>query len=275
MDYQRAGAKLHETFIRPLGSFPEAHRLTIVPHGALHYIPWSALPVGGQYLLDRFAIRTLPAAGVLPLLAAGRDGKGMLMLGNPDLGDPALDLPGAQREVESIHQERQDAVVRVRRAASESAIKREAADYAILHVASHGVFDSARPLGSALLLAGDDFEDGRLTVSELYALKLHTGLVTLSACETGLGAIAGGDDVVGLTRGLFFAGTASVIASLWQVDDNATSELMVALYQGDAEDWAVRLQSAQRSVRDRGHDHPYYWAAFQLSGRWGAAVPRQ
>lgn len=154
----------------------------------------------------------------------------------------------------------------VRSDATESFVKASGGRYRMLHFATHGVFDPANPLGSSLLLAKDKDNDGRLTVAELYRLHLDADLVTLSACETALGSVAGGDDVVGFTRGLLYAGADSIVSSLWKVDDQSTRDLMVAFYSNlGGMDKAEALRQAQLTVR-RAHPHPYFWAAFMLTG---------
>jgi CHAT domain-containing protein len=133
-------------------------------------------------------------------------------------------------------------------------------------VASHGEFDSANPLSSALLLAAPTREQGRLTVSDLYQLGLNAEIVTLSACETGLGRVASGDDVVSLTRGFLYAGTSTVLASLWQVDDDSTTYLMTRFYHhlhNNIRGEALRL--AQLDTRAR-YPHPFFWAPFYMTG---------
>ena len=118
---------------------------------------------------------------------------------------------------------------------------------------------------SSLLLAKDDSNDGHLTVSEIYDLDLNADLVTLSACETGLGKINNGDDVIGLNRGFLYAGANTIISSLWQVSDAATADLMQRFYQSNGKDKRAALHSAQLSVK-KIYPHPYYWAAFQMTG---------
>jgi CHAT domain-containing protein len=98
-------------------------------------------------------------------------------------------------------------------------------------------------------------------------MSLDADLVTLSACETGLGKVNNGDDVVGLTRGFLYAGSRSIISSLWSVDDKSTAVLMTAFYQNLlAADKREALRQAQIKVRG-AHPHPFFWAAFQLTGR--------
>jgi len=122
-------------------------------------------------------------------------------------------------------------------------------------------------LSSGLYLAKDAKNDGVLTVGELYSMNLDADLVTLSACETGLGKVANGDDVVGLTRGFLYAGSRSIVASLWSVDDQATATLMKAFYENlSNQNKQEALRLAQLKTR-KTFPHPFYWAAFQLTGR--------
>ena len=118
----------------------------------------------------------------------------------------------------------------------------------------------------AIALSKDDTSDGRLKVGKLYSMRLDADLVTLSACETGLGKVANGDDVVGLTRGFLYAGASTIVASLWKVDDQATAQLMNQFYQRlKSGDKREALRQAQLET-SRQFSHPYFWAAFQLTG---------
>jgi CHAT domain-containing protein len=261
--------KLYDALVRPLdASLRQSQRLLVVPHGALHYLPFSALNDGQKYLFERYALRSLPSASVLKYLRTGQPGQArqMLVLGNPDLGDSKFDLPSAQVEAEKIAGRAPQGKLLLRRQATETALKTGAAGFSMLHIASHGIFNTKRPLDSALLLAKDDANDGKLTVGELYSMRLNADLVTLSACETGLGQVNTGDDVVGLTRGFLYAGASSVVASLWQVDDEATSQLMIRFYAELAsKPKAEALRAAQLEVM-KSYPHPYFWSAFYLTG---------
>jgi CHAT domain-containing protein len=177
-----------------------------------------------------------------------------------------MDLRFAQDEALAIVQTVPQSRALLRREASESALRQFSAGFSYLHFATHGEFNADAPLQSALLLAKDERSDGLLTVNKLYSLRLNADLVTLSACETGLGKIASGDDVVGLTRGFLYAGASTVVASLWKVDDQATAVLMTRFYDelkgGDRRE---ALRAAQLATREK-HPHPFFWAAFQLTG---------
>jgi CHAT domain-containing protein len=144
----------------------------------------------------------------------------------------------------------------------------------MLHIACHGVFDSKNPEFSTLFLAhqGDDDGDGRLEMHEIFGLNLdNCSLITLSACESALGGISGGDEIIGLNRAFIYAGSPRVISTLWEVDDLGTAVLMKKFYRhiraGLSPSEALRL--AQQHVRRRIHSHPAYWAAFILTGEPG------
>ncbi|MBI1191416.1 MAG: CHAT domain-containing protein [Tepidisphaera sp.] len=261
---------LYRRLIAPVHDLIRGKSLIIVPHGPLHYLPFAALHDGKSFLIDEFRYRVLPSASVLTLLRSrGGDGQpiSLLALGNPDLGDPQSALPGAEREVEALAQLEPASRVALRGKASETLLKRFGDQAKYLHIASHGQFNAAHPLASRLLLAPDAENDGNLTVGELYDLHLDADLVVLSACQTGLGDVQSGDDVIGLTRGFLYAGASNIIASLWFIDDRATSMLMANLYAHlDTTDKETALRDAQRYIKDHYDAHPYYWAAFQLTG---------
>jgi CHAT domain-containing protein len=154
----------------------------------------------------------------------------------------------------------------LRKEATEEALRTHSSGYNYIHFATHGQFSPDAPLQSALLLSPDSHSNGMLTVDKLYSMQLGANLVTLSACETGLSKVANGDDLVGLTRGFLYAGASSIVASLWKVDDLATSYLMIRFYKGmQKTDKRDALRKAQLETR-RKYPHPYYWASFQLTG---------
>jgi CHAT domain-containing protein len=156
----------------------------------------------------------------------------------------------------------------------------------ILHIASHGFFlrdahvDAQHPLlRSGLALAGanlrrDPHEDGILTALEASGLNLWgTKLVTLSACDTGVGEVRNGEGVYGLRRAFVLAGAETVVMSLWSVSDAAARETMVAYYGGLRAGLGRRdaLRQAKLAMLKRpGRQHPFYWAGFIQSGEWGS-----
>lgn len=263
------GRPLFDRLIRPLAGDIRGSKLTISPHGVLHYLPFVALSDGDGYLLDQYSIRSIPSAGTLAFIKTDRPNKTgkLLALGNPDLGDARFDLPNAQIEAVNVAALFPESRALVRADASKTAIKALGNGFSILHFATHGKFNADDPLRSGLYLATGNEPDGVLTVSDLYTLRWDVDLVALSACETGLGKVASGDDVIGLTRGFLYAGARSIVASLWEVDDAATEQLMVGFYRNLAtHDKREALRLAQIETRAT-HPHPMYWAAFQIVGR--------
>ncbi len=258
---------LYDRLFRPVSGQVEGERLAIVAHGPLHYLPFNALHDGQRFLIDRHALRLLPSASVLKYVraqAVAKPGE-ILALGNPDLGNPSMDLANAQAEAIAVAKGRQSKVL-LGKEANEAAVRQHGGGFRYIHFATHGLFNPEAPLKSALLLARDAGSDGLLTVDKVYSMRLDADLVTLSACETGLGKIASGDDVVGLSRGFLYAGSRSIVASLWKVDDLATSRLMQRFYdhleRGNKRD---ALRQAQRETM-KEYPHPFFWAAFQLTG---------
>ena len=144
------------------------------------------------------------------------------------------------------------------------------------HFATHGYLDAERPALSALVLSQIDAQhrpvDGFLRVNDIYNSRLSADLVSLSACQTGLGKEIRGEGLMGLTRAFFYAGVPRVVVSLWNVNDRATAALMAAFYdrmlrRGERPSQALR--EAQLELRKQKRwAAPYYWAAFVQQGEW-------
>jgi len=265
---QRHAGALYERLVAPVRPHIRYDRLLIVPHDVLHYLPFAALRTPeGRWLVEGYTLATLPSASVLKYLAGKGKGRGdrPLIVGNPDVG-PGLALPWAEREARVIGELYPSATVLVRRDATEAAAKALSGAAGLLHFATHGELRERDPLSSALLLTPDGQEDGRLEVREIFRLDLNARLVVLSACETGLGKLSKGDELVGLQRAFLYAGTPAVITSLWKVEDRATYELMREFHgQLKARGAAEALRHAQRATM-KEFPHPFFWAAFGLTG---------
>ena len=196
------------------------------------------------------------------------------------LGDPTgANLPAAKAEVQAIARLFPGSSALTGAEASKSAILLPASrEKRILHLAAHGVLNSARPDQSFIQLSPsktDDgkTDDGKLRVGEIYGLDLsRVDLVTLSACQTALGeGEPDGSEISSLAQSFSSAGTPSVIASLWNVEDKSTARLMESFYGGlaDGKPKGIALQNAQITLlRDVKTRHPLYWAPFELLGDW-------
>lgn len=283
---------LYQTLVAPIADKLTKPRLYVVPHGPLHYIPFQALHDGKRFLLERFTISYLPSATVLKFLKE-KPGQplgtvGPLVLANPDLGDPRYDLPSADREATLIRDFYPAAQVYARHDATKRRAKDLAGTYGLLHFATHGSFAVENPLEAALILAKGDEPDGRLTAREIFGLRLHANLVVLSACNTGLTKVSTGDELVGLSRAFMTAGSANLVASLWEVADDSTALLMGEFYKNlktmpkaealrqaqltlmRAEIPLSGVRGIQVSPTQAGQtiraSHPYFWAPFILIG---------
>jgi CHAT domain-containing protein len=134
-----------------------------------------------------------------------------------------------------------------------------------VHIAAHGYFRQDNPMFSSIRLG-----KSQLTLFDLYRLRLPAELVVLSGCGTGLNVVVGGDETIGLIRGLLYAGASSVVVSLWDVNDRSTAAFMRELYAGLTETpgaAASAMRRAMFAVREE-YPHPYHWAAFTLTGRF-------
>ncbi len=166
----------------------------------------------------------------------------------------------------------------LRRDATEDRLKAEPlTDYRIIHFATHGLIDDKKPARSSIILAldRDPAEDGFLQMREIFNLRMNADLVTLSACQTGLGQFIRGEGIEGLSRAFFYAGASSVLISLWAVNDEATYQLMERFYRHlkESEAPANALRRAKLEMIDSGVlSHPYYWAGFIVSGKSDAVI---
>jgi len=183
-------------------------------------------------------------------------------------------LPGTQREVEALQGVFPDAAVYTGSQAQAETARQQAGRYRYLHFATHGFFNDADPLLSAIVLAQPppgSTDTGFLTARDLFGWTLNADLVTLSACNTARGGLQSGEGVIGMTWALFVAGAPSQVVAQWSVDDESTAALMQQFYgnlkSGQAKGRA--LQAAASSLRqEKQRRHPYYWAPFILMGDW-------
>jgi CHAT domain-containing protein/Tfp pilus assembly protein PilF len=274
--YAATAEELYKKLILPVEKDIITHKLIIIPHGGLHKLPFCSLSDGKQCLIDKYSITVLPAASVAQYLEqkGSKDKNQFFALSNPATAY-APPLMYAEAEVKAIGKLFKEKQVYERAAATKAAAIDNSVGANILHFACHGEFNDMQPMQSGLLLAPDPKgeNDGVLQVHEIFGMNLSgANLVTLSACETALGKIQGGDDLVGLSRGFIYAGTPSLLATLWAVDDRATGELMESFY----ENWQKKgmskpeaLRQAQQLLRQKPeYSDPFYWAGFEMIGDW-------
>ncbi|MFH1488576.1 MAG: CHAT domain-containing tetratricopeptide repeat protein [Pseudomonadota bacterium] len=265
------GSAISGHLIRPiLDKISGAGTLFIIPSGALHYVPFSSLPISkDRFLVQDYSITVLPNASSLFFLdkKVTQDKESVFAMGNPERGSPDLALEFAEQEVKSISKDFARRTLLTGKDATESTIKgQNLVDTGIVHIAAHGRYNAGQPLKSALLLAADQQNDGNLETFEIFSLNMNPRLVILSACQSGVGKLEGGDEVQSLNRAFMYAGAGGVIASLWKVADQSTFTLMEYFYD------ALRTRPAAEALRDAqvklmgAYPSPYHWAAFYLTG---------
>jgi CHAT domain-containing protein/tetratricopeptide (TPR) repeat protein len=247
--------RLMAPFIREIGS---AH-IVVVPHGPLHFLPFHAFYDGQKYLIDEHEFSYAPSASVMKYCFERGEiaSKSPLLVGVPDENAPLI-----REEISRLNQLFPDARVLYDAEATRAALIDDSKASSFLHIATHATFRHDNPMFSSFKLA-----DGWFTALDLFSIVCETNLVTLSGCQSGMGEVTGGDDLLGFMRGFLYAGARSLLLSLWNVNDESTTALMAHFYRewqkGAAKSSALR--SAMLSVREE-HPHPFYWAPFLLVG---------
>ena len=272
------GDQIGQLLLAPLGIAP-GKRVVIVPHGPLHYLPFQALRLDGQYLIERNPISIAPSISIAARLAQRTPTARaeLLAFGNPTISPDVADpLPGAEREVQALAAQFPGATLYFNAEANKTNFTAAAPKARLVHVAAHAMADTLDPLHSKVLLADEDGKPNYLEAKDVIGMDLgNVAMLALSACESGLGRVDNGDEVLGFTRSFLSAGTSTLLASLWPVSDAATEKLMTTLYADLAKGVVVQdaMRDAQRAVMaDPQTAHPFYWAPFNLIGNWRLTV---
>lgn len=302
--YIESAMALYGKLLAPVDSLLP-RRVVIVPDGALGYLPFEALLTGLPVRKDRFheypyfgrqigrerSISYCYSATLLREMSQRRhrqqpaheflayapfiDGDTTLLASRfIDPSDPANCLPNlnyTKKEAEALHQLLGGKAV-IGRSATKAELVREAEQYRIVHLATHGKANDK--VGDHSFLAffeiKDSLENEWLYVREIYNLALNADLVTLSACETGIGEMKRGEGIISLARAFAYAGAKSIVTSLWSVNDASTKDLMVFFYtnlqSGLPKDESLAQAKRQLMAQKPGSAHPYYWAAFVVIG---------
>ena len=258
-------AHLHEFYsqlIAPIEKDLDAAHLIVAPHDFLHYLPFHALPAkGGDYLYDRYSVSYTPSASVYYLCCTKQavNSKCSLVLGVPDPAAPRI-----EDEVRAVASVLPHADVYLGSEATLDVLREKGPHSRFVHIATHGWFRQDNPMFSSIRLGSS-----QLSLFDLYQLRLPAELVTLSGCGTGLNVVVGGDELMGLKRGLLYAGAQGVLLTLWDVNDRSTAEFMRLFYSAMASkgNKAQALQYAAGEIR-RAYPHPFYWAPFMLVGKY-------
>jgi CHAT domain-containing protein len=271
-------AKLHQVLIDPIAAdlpTDPNQRVIFMPQGELFLLPFAALrDAQGKYLIERHTIAIAPSIQTLNLtrtqaaqsLTQGRS----VVVGDPTMpsfeGEALPPLPGARQEAIAIGEILKTTPL-LGAQATKATVLEQLHTASTVHFATHGLLDTIKgDMPGAIALAPSGTDNGLLSASEIFDLKLRANLVVLSACDTGRGAI-NGDGVIGLSRSLIASGVPSVVVSLWAVDDNSTRVFMSDFYRQRQinPNKAQALRQAMLNTMKQ-HPNPRDWAAFTIVG---------
>jgi len=302
---QRGLEDVSKMLLAPVKDRLQKNRILVVAQGVLQFIPFAALPdpASARPLLLDHELLSLPSATTLRALrnqraARTEPSKTLTIVADPvysstDARLPVTTIQASDRNQKEFprllsslweanriaaHVPSDETKVLLNFAANRNALVNEnLAQFRLLHIAAHALIDDAHPQLSGIVLSTIDqhgkTQDGFLRSNAIFKLKLSADLVVLSACRTGLGKDFKGEGLIGLTRAFMHAGSQRVMVSLWDVEDRATSELMVRFYDGHLGPEKLSLAGALRKAQiellnDPRWKSPYYWAPFVLQGEW-------
>jgi CHAT domain-containing protein/tetratricopeptide (TPR) repeat protein len=299
----KLGYKLFETLVLP-GLDNNIKNIIFIPDGILHFLPYETLITHKEkrdWLIKDYKIAYAPSISSLREIIQRKKSNGpkprmdILAFGDPffgpwETGDNGSDIfqnyyssnafnffrlkySGFEIDkISSLFKKRKRKIFRRKQANKEQLINHNLDDYKIIHFATHSIIDENIPARSSIVLSQDEdlTQDGFLQMREIYNLKLNSDLVTLSSCQTGLGEFIKGEGIEGINRAFFYAGTSSVLMSLWAVNDQASYQLMERFYfhLRSSESIMSALRKAKLElINSNTLSHPYYWAGFIVSGK--------
>jgi len=257
-------AALYRALLAPVAErIADGGRLVIVPYGVTHAVPFHALHDGVRHLIERYEVTVCPSSDLLRLCAERARATATarstaLVMANTADGRLPLVLEEARAVAALFPGE-----LYLEGEASCATLVARAPRHRLIHLAAHGEARLDNPAFAYLHLA-----DGQLGTVDVFNLDLRGALVTLSACETGRAVVTGGDELVGVSRGFLYAGAATLVQSLWRVEDVSTAALMIDFYRAlrAGRPKGAALREAQLVALDNDGAHPYRWAPFQLVG---------
>ena len=298
----RLGYELFNRLVNP-GLSDNIKKIIFVTDDILHFLPFETLITyenRRKWLIEDFKIAYVPSISSLreiieqKMANRAKRKKDLLALGDPIFGSLETEDNGndifqnfyssnafgfyrlkySSTEIEkisSLFKQTKRTTFRRENASEERIKNHNLKDYKIIHFATHSIIDDKKPARSSIVLSLDDDpeEDGFLQMREIYNLKLNTDLVTLSACQTGLGQFIKGEGIEGLNRAFFYAGSSSVLMSLWPINDQVTAQLMERFYTHlrSSESIMNSLRKTKLEMAASANvSHPYYWAGFVASG---------
>ena len=249
-------------------------KLIIIADGLLSYLPFSSFSISSNnYLVEKQSISYANSATLLFQLESNQNTNNDVLAFAPSFNysSSLLSLPNNVSEVNKVlnHFTGQSYI---NENATLQNFNKNNSDFGIIHLATHAIIEDENPEYSYLAFSEYPQSNNLLYINDLYNLDLNANMVTLSACESGIGSLKRGEGMLSLARGFYFSGTASIASTLWKVDDTSSSYLMNEFYQnlakGNTKDMALRNAKLNfiKSNKDNRLSHPYYWSCFIISG---------
>jgi CHAT domain-containing protein/Flp pilus assembly protein TadD len=271
-DYQKICEELYQILFVPVKALiGEKTTIGVIPHRSLFYLPFQALRGEEGFLVDRYNLFYIPSASVYSYcLSKNKENKeSYLGFGNPSFeGKDLPPLPLSAEEVKIVAPIFPYNDVFTGKDATETKFKEICSNFDIIHLSTHGLADDQRPLFSVICLAKDEQNDGEVRAYEVFSLNLKANLVALGACETGLGKLSEAEGLIGLVRSFLYAGTPTVIASLWSIYERPTMELFIKFFRYWKQGGMTKVEAlgcAQRELA-KEYGYPIAWAGFILIG---------
>ena len=292
------GYTLYKNLILPGLKDKNIKKIIFIPDDILNFLPFEALitkPDSKKWLICGYNMAYCPSISSLQEIIKRKKSNGhkrhkdLLALGDPYFKPIQNGKNGAQilgqfdfqrlkysgteiDRISSLFKASKKTVLKRNKATEETLKKTNLEDYKIIHLATHSLIDDKHPFRSSIILTLDDNpqEDGFLQTREIYNISMNSDLVVLSACETGLGQFIKGEGIEGINRSFFYAGSSCVLMSLWQVNDQATYQLMERFYTHLRSPKSITdsLRKTKLELIDsEALSHPFYWAGFIASGK--------
>ena len=283
----RTSLALYQKFLQPFLLSSEVENLVLIPDGILQTLPFGALNTDSDsttYLIEKYGIAYANSATLWLQLDAPKKRTPNYLAMAPGFKDKVLmnniafaPLPNSKREVDALANYFDGTAMKDAEATAKN-FREDLEKHSILHLATHARINDEFPEYSFLTFTPDTDNQGMLYINDLYAMDIDADLVTLSACDTGLGEFHKGEGAISLARAFFYSGANSIVQTSWSINDGSTPEIMDVFYgqlaQGSTKDRA--LQQAKlvflEKHRENKYSHPYYWSGFLLSGNTAPMV---
>ena len=243
----------------------QSEAVYIVPSGNLHFIPWGALEIG-------FPVAVLPTGGWITRASVEKfNNPTAAIVGDPEFGGLFPQLPGAREETIAVAKNYGSSPLTGKKATEQELRKQVGQGVDVIHLATHALYDPIAPLQSSLLLT-DGENAVPLTAEALFRHPLKASVVVLSACETGMGEVIAGDDLLGLTRSFYLGGSRVVVSSLWPVEDKATRLFMEIFHKESLNgNYGLAWLRARDELKQKSYP-PSSYGAFVLGGSFGIST---